>query len=94
MEAMMTILYAYLLIINLIGFILMGWDKYKAKKRQRRVPETRLFLIAAIGGSLGSWMGMSAFRHKTKHRSFTLGIPALFIFNLFALIFTQLYLIE
>jgi len=83
----MTILYAYLLIINLFGFIIMGWDKYRAKKRQRRIPEARLFFIAAIGGSLGSWMGMSAFRHKTQHRTFQFGIPALLLLQVVILVY-------
>ena len=75
----MMILFTYLLILNLTGFLFMGWDKYKALKRQWRIPEARLFLLAAIGGSLGIWIGMSVFRHKTKHLAFQLGIPGILL---------------
>ena len=63
----LTVIAAYLLIINIVGFAGMGIDKRKAEKRQWRTPETTLFLIAAIGGSIGSIAGMKYFRHKTKH---------------------------
>ncbi len=69
----------YLLAINVFGFLLMGWDKGKAKKEQWRVPERRFFLVAFLGGSLGCWLGMQKFRHKTKHPVFVIGIPAIFV---------------
>ena len=65
----------YLLIINAAGFILMLADKIKAKKHLWRIPEATLFLTAILGGSAGCLLGMYAFRHKTKHRKFTLGMP-------------------
>lgn len=65
----------YLLIINAAGFVLMLADKIKAKKHLWRIPEATLFLVAILGGSIGSLLGMYAFRHKTKHLSFTLGMP-------------------
>jgi len=83
----MSFLYGYLLIINLAAFAIMGWDKIQARKRGRRVPEARLFLTSAIGGSLGIWMGMHAFRHKTKHRSFQIGIPVLLFLNVVIIVF-------
>ena len=70
-----TLLLVYATIINLIGFALMGIDKYKAKKRAFRIPEATLFIVAIIGGSIGSLLGMYAFRHKTRHRSFVYGMP-------------------
>ena len=72
---LIKILLVYLLIINAIGFILMLADKIKAKKNLWRIPEATLFLVAAIGGSIGSLLGMYTFRHKTKHVSFLLGMP-------------------
>lgn len=60
-----TLLTAYFIIVNIIGFALMGIDKYKAKKRAFRIPEATLFIVALIGGSIGSILGMYAFRHKT-----------------------------
>ena len=65
----------YLLIINAAGFILMLADKIKAKKHLWRIPEATLFLTAILGGSAGCLLGMYAFRHKTRHRKFTLGMP-------------------
>lgn len=65
----------YLLIINAAGFILMLADKIKAKKHLWRIPEATLFLVAILGGSIGSLLGMYAFHHKTKHLKFTLGMP-------------------
>ena len=65
----------YMLTVNLAGFILMGLDKKKAEEHRWRISEKTLFLTASIGGSIGVLLGMSIFRHKTKHRKFTLGIP-------------------
>ncbi len=53
----------------------MGVDKHKAKKRAFRIPEATLFLVAIMGGSIGSIIGMYVFRHKTRHHSFTVGMP-------------------
>lgn len=71
----MKILLLYLLIINALGFVLMLADKLKAKKNRWRIPEAILMTVAALGGSVGSLLGMYAFRHKTLHLKFTLGIP-------------------
>ena len=72
---MMRYLLPYLLTVNAAAFLLMLIDKEKAKKRKYRIPEDTLMGIAMLGGSLGAWFGMQVFRHKTKHRKFTLGIP-------------------
>lgn len=73
----MKYLYLYLLIINAAGFILMLMDKQKARKKLRRIPEATLMGVAAIGGSIGSLLGMYTVRHKTKHPKFTIGIPVI-----------------
>ena len=78
-DMLFKVLLVYLLIINAAGFILMLVDKIKAKKNLWRVPEATLFLVAAVGGSVGSILGMYTFRHKTRHLKFTLGIPAILI---------------
>ena len=72
---LIKILLVYLLIVNAVGFVLMLTDKIKAKKNLWRIPEATLFLVAAIGGSIGSLLGMYTFRHKTKHVKFILGMP-------------------
>lgn len=77
-----TLLLSYFTGINLFGFVLMGIDKYKAKKRAFRIPEATLFIVAVIGGSIGSILGMYAFRHKTRHRSFVYGMPFILILQI------------
>jgi uncharacterized membrane protein YsdA (DUF1294 family) len=78
----MTVLLFYITAVNLYGFLIMGHDKSRSRKQGWRVPEKRLFTIAAVGGALGIWAGMKVYRHKTKHLSFVLGIPALFVLNI------------
>ena len=70
-----TVLLIWVLAWTLIAFILMGVDKWKAVHESWRIPEKTLFLSAVLGGSPGALAGMYLFRHKTKHRSFTVGIP-------------------
>ena len=81
-----TLLLVYFVSVNLIGFAFMGIDKYKAKKRAFRIPEATLFIIEIIGGSIGSLLGMYAFRHKTRHRSFVYGMPFILLVQLALLI--------
>lgn len=69
----------YLVVMNIIGFTIMGIDKSRAKRGAWRIPEKTLFLIAILGGSIGSLLGMKQFRHKTKHKTFTIGMPAILI---------------
>lgn len=69
----------YLSLMNLIGFALMGIDKYKAKKHLWRIPEKTLFLSSILGGSVGTLAGMYVFHHKTKHWYFVVGMPAILI---------------
>ena len=76
------ILLVYLVIINILGFAMMGIDKKKAKKRSFRIPEASLFIIAVIGGSLGTIAGMYFFRHKTRHWYFVYGMPAILILQI------------
>ena len=83
----MKYLLIYLLIINAAGFVLMLVDKYKAKKKLWRIPEATLMGVAALGGSLGSLLGMYTVRHKTKHIKFTLGIPVILVVQIFAAVY-------
>lgn len=78
----MKYLLIYLLIINAVGFLLMLIDKQKAIHSKWRIPEATLMTVAAVGGSVGSLLGMYAFRHKTRHAKFTIGIPALLVAQL------------
>ena len=83
---LLKILLVYLFIINAVGFILMLVDKIKAKKNIWRIREVTLFLVAALGGSLGSLLGMYTFRHKTKHITFTFGIPLILAVQIITII--------
>ena len=74
----------YLLAVNLVTFAVFGWDKLMAKWQKRRVPEKTLFLLAGLLGSVGAWLGMQIFRHKTKHTSFVVGIPAILVVQMAA----------
>lgn len=76
------ILAIYLVIINIIGFVMMGVDKGRARKRAWRIPEAHLFIVALIGGSVGSILGMQLFRHKTRHWYFVWGMPAILIIQI------------
>ena len=68
--------------ISLLALVLCGIDKWKARRDRWRIPEKTLFLSAILGGSVGLLVGMHLFRHKTKHKSFTIGVPLIFIFQL------------
>ncbi|MDF2838963.1 MAG: hypothetical protein K0S60_666 [Evtepia sp.] len=67
----------YLFLLSIVGFLMMGIDKWKAKKGLWRIPEKTIFLVAILGGSAGACLGMHAFRHKTKHWYFKYGLPAI-----------------
>jgi len=77
----------YLILINLVGILSMYLDKYFAKNNIYRISEKNLFLVAIIGGSIGSIIGMYKFRHKTKHKQFTIGLPSILIFQMLILNF-------
>ena len=77
----------WLVAINLVTFLVFGLDKWKAKRKVkkesvRRVPEKTLFLLAILGGSVGALLGMKVWHHKTLHRSFRIGIPAILILQI------------
>ena len=72
----------YLLIINALAFIVYGIDKLKARKGRWRIPEVTLLLLALVGGSVGSWLGMKVWHHKTMHRKFQYGLPAILLLQL------------
>ncbi|MCQ2539507.1 MAG: DUF1294 domain-containing protein [Acetatifactor sp.] len=82
---------AYLLIINIIAFAMMGIDKAKARRKEWRIPEANLFLSAILGGSIGAIAGMQHFRHKTKHWYFVVGMPAILILQIVAAGFVYLH---
>ena len=81
-----TLMVLYLIVVNIAGFAAMGIDKSRAKKRAYRIPEANLFMLAIIGGSLGSILGMHLFHHKTRHLYFLYGLPAILVVQLLIVI--------
>ena len=78
----MELIPLYFLIINALGFTLMLVDKFRARKKLWRIPESTLMGVAMLGGSLGCLIGMYTVRHKTRHPKFTVGIPLIFAIQL------------
>ena len=78
---------SYLLIINLITFLLYAIDKHRSIRKAWRIPESVLMVFAAIGGSVGALLAMLLFRHKTKHAKFTVGVPLILVAQIVAAIF-------
>ena len=71
-----------IVIINIVTFIIYGIDKYKAKKGKWRIPENSLIGLAIIGGSIGAYLGMRVWHHKTMHLRFKYGIPLIIVIQL------------
>jgi uncharacterized membrane protein YsdA (DUF1294 family) len=80
----------YLAVINVVTFFMYGIDKWKAKKSKMRIRETALLGLAVLGGSIGAWLGMKAWHHKTLHKKFKYGVPTIIIIQL-AIIVYYLY---
>ena len=77
----------YLILINIVTFISMYIDKQKAIKNKWRTRESTLIILSVMGGSIGMLMGMNTFRHKTKHKKFTIGVPAILITEIILFIY-------
>lgn len=88
---MKTFLIGYIIFINVLGLLLMGIDKWKAKRNRWRIPEKTLFLTALMGGSIGSLVGMYLFRHKTRKFRFSIGLPVILVLQLLAIVFFFIY---
>lgn len=92
MNEILVLVTIYLIVLNGMGFISMYQDKQYAIKQKRRIPEKRLFTIAIAGGSVGAFVAMRVFRHKTKHQSFSLGLPLLMLLHLGILLIILYYI--
>ncbi len=66
-------------IINVVAFFAYGIDKWKSQHNRWRILESVLLVLAAVGGSVGAWLGMQVWRHKTQHKKFQYGVPAIFV---------------
>lgn len=76
----------YLLAINVLTFVVYGVDKWKARRGRWRVPEATLLGLAALGGSVGAWVAMRLFHHKTQKKKFRYGVPILFVLQVAAVL--------
>ena len=83
---MKMMLIYYLLAVNVLTFIVYGVDKWKARRGRWRVPEASLLGLAALGGSVGAWLAMQLFRHKTQKKKFRYGVPVLFVLQVAAVV--------
>ena len=79
MLELIKILIIYLIVTNVVTFFMYGVDKWKAKRSRWRISEAALLVLAALGGSVGAWLGMKVWHHKTMHKKFRYGIPLIFI---------------
>lgn len=78
--------------MNIVGFFIMGLDKWKAKRHVWRIPEKMLFLCSLAGGSIGTWLGMYVFHHKTRHWYFVVGMPAILVLQILLIYPMRLYI--
>ena len=85
-----TLYTIYLVAVNLVAFIIYGWDKFCAKRHRWRVPEATLLSLAVIGGSIGAMAAMWLFRHKTLHLKFKYGVPFIFLLQIAGLVYLHL----
>lgn len=92
-QQLIYIVLIYLAVINIVTFFLYGIDKWKAKRTKWRVPESTLLWWAAFGGSIGALLGMKIWHHKTLHKKFKYGVPAILIGQL-ALIGMIIYIVN
>ena len=72
----------YLAVINVATFFVYGIDKWKAKKSLWRIREASLLALVVLGGSVGAWLGMHVWHHKTQHKKFKYGVPVIIIIQL------------
>lgn len=88
---MLKIFLSYLFIINICGFLIMLIDKQRAIHKEWRIPEKTLIGVSLFGGAVGMLLGMSSFKHKTKHKKFTIGVPFILLMHIFLIIFYLYY---
>lgn len=86
MGSLHILLCCYLLGINAAALIVYGIDKYKAKKAKWRISEASLLMLAIAGGSIGSWLGMKVWHHKTMHKKFKYGVPCILLLQIAAML--------
>jgi uncharacterized membrane protein YsdA (DUF1294 family) len=86
----MNFVFYFLLLINVLAFVLIGYDKIVAQKNKKRIPETTLLTFVFFGGTLGSGLAMLLFRHKTRKTSYLLKFWLIVILQIMAICFVSL----
>ena len=89
---MTKIVIIYLATLNIATFLTYGLDKWKAKRGRWRIRESALLLLAVLGGSIGAWAGMRVWHHKTMHKKFRYGIPAILLLQIAAAVAILIWL--
>ena len=90
MNEIHIILTIYLIAINIATFFVYGIDKWKARRSKWRIPESTLLTLAVLGGSIGAFIGMRTWHHKTMHNKFKFGVPL--IINLQVVLAVYIYI--
>ena len=78
----------YILIVNVLAFVLYGIDKRRSQRKMYRIPENTLLWMARLGGGVGSWLGIKVFHHKTKHKRFMIIVPLWTVLWVAAIVYT------
>ena len=86
-HSLLHIALIYLAVINVVTFFIYGINKWKAKKSKWRIREAALLGLAVLGGSIGGWLGMKVWHHKTLHKKFRYGVPAIIIVQLTIIVY-------
>lgn len=87
MDTVRNLIVCSLIGLNTITFVVYGIDKHKSRNAKWRIPEATLLMLAVVGGSVGAWLGMKAWRHKTRHKKFRYGVPAILLLHVVTLVF-------
>lgn len=85
---MFLIIFGYFAILTVMAFVMMKVDKHQAQHHGQRIPEKNLWTVAVFGGGIGAYLGMMAFRHKTKHTNFRIGFLVLAMVDIAILIWS------
>ncbi len=84
----------YIIVVNIVTFLVYGIDKWKAKQGSWRISEATLLILAVIGGSIGALLGMKVWRHKTQHKKFKYGVPAILIIQIITIGYLSIKLVS